>query len=357
VEAATVPRYSSGRLLFVRSGKIMAQPFDPNSFKLSGDPQTLGEASRYSISRDGVLVYHESSSQSELKIFDRSGNVISTPGPLAVYYAPRFSPDGKSISVAIRDPKTTKRDIWIFPITGGQPVRATFGPEDYSAVWSPDGKSIAYGVREQNVLSIRRRSLDGSTPEQTLFKSDTVLFAVPIDWSPDGKYLSADLMAKDTGVYANWIIPLDGSAQPFRPPLTATLTAAAYEGRFSPDGHWLSYFSYESGRPEAYVIPFPAQGAKYQATTTGGWLPRFAGTNDFLFLTMANRLMTGRVATQPNFHLEDVHALFQLDLPNTAGINMDISRDGQRLAVLNTDRTKTSSITLLTNWPAAIKQQ
>ncbi|SPF31628.1 hypothetical protein SBA1_100084 [Candidatus Sulfotelmatobacter kueseliae] len=39
---------------------------------------------------------------------------------------------------------------------------------------------------------------------------------------------------------------------------------------FSPDGRSLAYFSYESGRPEVYVIPFLSDGAKYQVSTTGG---------------------------------------------------------------------------------------
>jgi hypothetical protein len=35
---------------------------------------------------------------------------------------------------------------------------------------------------------------------------------------------------------------------------------------------------------------------------------------------------------------------------------MDVTRDGQRFVVLTADRTKNSSITLLTNRPAALKK-
>jgi hypothetical protein len=34
----------------------------------------------------------------------------------------------------------------------------------------------------------------------------------------------------------------------------------------------------------------------------------------------------------------------------------DVSPDGQRFAVLTADRTKSASITLLTNWPAELKK-
>ena len=61
-------------------------------FKLSGDPQTIGEARTFSVSQNGVLAYHESSAQSELKLFDRSGNLIGTPGPLGgLFRSPFFS--------------------------------------------------------------------------------------------------------------------------------------------------------------------------------------------------------------------------------------------------------------------------
>ncbi len=51
----SAPRVAAGYLLFVRGGKILAQLFNPDSLKLSGDPQTLGEANQFSVSAAGVL--------------------------------------------------------------------------------------------------------------------------------------------------------------------------------------------------------------------------------------------------------------------------------------------------------------
>jgi len=96
----------------------------PDTFRLSPSirvpsrfpaiSQTIGEARTFSVSQNGVLAYHESSAESELKLFDRSGNLIGTPGPLAVYSDPRFSPDGKSIAVTTEDPRSgTKRYLGI----------------------------------------------------------------------------------------------------------------------------------------------------------------------------------------------------------------------------------------------------
>jgi eukaryotic-like serine/threonine-protein kinase len=356
-----MPQFASDYLLFSRDGHIMAQKFDTGTWKVSGDPQTVGNARYFSVSKNGVLAYHESSAESELKIFDRSGNVIATPGPLAVYGWPRFSPDGKSVAVSVDDPKSGTEDIWVYPVAGGPPARITFGPHDMSPTWSPDGKELAYYVEEGAVhigqtWSIRRRPLDGSRPEDTLYKNDALAFGIPIDWSRDGKYLSMHLSTRD-GVYSNWSLPLVGGP-PFRPAATAALTASEYEGKFSPDGRWLTFFSYETGRPEVYVVPFPGAGSKSQVSITGGWLPRFGG-KELFYVTMSNRLMAAQIHTQPTFGVDSIRPMFQLDFPNLPDRTLplyDVSADGQHFAVLTGDRSKTTTITLLTNWPAELKK-
>jgi hypothetical protein len=59
------------------------------------------------------------------------------------------------------------------------------------------------------------------------------------------------------------------------------------------------------------------------------------------------------------FGVDSIHPMFQLDFPNPPDRTSplyDVSPDGQRFAVLTADRTKTSSITLLTNWHADSKK-
>ena len=359
IAAGSRAAFASDHLLFVRAGHIQAQSFSPRTFKLSGDPQTIGEARTFSVSQNGVLAYHESSAESELKLFDRSGNLIGTPGPSAVYSDPRFSPDGKSIAVTIEDPRSGKSDIWVLPVAGGQPTRITFGPYDYWPVWSPDGKQIAYGVSENGKFSIRRRSLDGSHPEEVLYQNDTYISGSPIDWSPDGKYLSLDLLTKD-GIFSNWMLPLTGEGKTvdrklFQPPAASHMTVSEYDGRFSSDGRWVAYFSYETGRPEVYVVPFEA-GAKTQVSTTGGWNTVFGRGHELFFVTMGNRLMAAHTSSQTNFHVDSIEPLFQLDLPNFTAISYDVSPDGKQFVVQTADHTKSTSITLLTNWSAELKK-
>jgi hypothetical protein len=132
------------------------------------------------------------------------------------------------------------------------------------------------------------------------------------------------------------------------------MTVSEYDGRFSSDGRWVAYFSYETGRPEVYVVPFEA-GAKTQVSTTGGWNTVFSRGHELFFVTMGNRLMDAHTSWQGNFHVDSIEPLFQLDLPNFTAISYDVSPDGKQFVVQTADHTKSTSITLLTNWLAALK--
>ena len=104
-------------------------------------------------------------------------------------------------------------------------------------------------------------------------------------------------------------------------------------------------------------MPFPGTGAKTQVSTTGGWLARFSH-NELFYATLANELMVAEIHTAPAFGVDSIRPLFQLDFPNliVSSPLYDVSPDGQRFAVLTVDRTKSTSITLLTNWPAELKK-
>jgi hypothetical protein len=71
---------------------------------------------------------------------------------------------------------------------------------------------------------------------------------------------------------------------------------------------------------------------------------------------MGNRLMAAHTSALAGFHVDSIEPLFQLDLPNFAGISFDVSPDGKNFAVQTADHTKSTSITLLTNWPVELKK-
>ncbi len=354
---AESPQFASGYLLFLRSGKIFAEPFDPESGKLSGNPLPLGEAQSFSASGNGVLTWQGGTADARLEWFDRNGNSLGTIGDVRPWVTTDISPDGKEVLADDATPGSGGTDLWLYPAKGGVGTRLTFGPgPKIWAVWSPDGKYIAYACHPGATWAICRKPADGSGAEETLmnFGPDT-LSAELVDWSPDGRYLSCDIDSAKTGRQNDWILALDGSKRLFEP---APVDAAQFDGNFSPGGHWLAYFSYETGRPEVFVVPFPATGAKYQISQTGGWALRWAAGNKLSYLTMGNRLMEADLAMSgDSLTVKSIEPLFQLSLPTTNAPLFDVSRDGSRFIVATSaDPAASDSITLLLNWPERLKE-
>ena len=138
-----------GYLLFVREGALMAQPFDADKLRITGDAvpiadQVDSQATRaqnqFSISQNGVLAYTSgrSGGGSLLTWFDRSGKVTGTLGaPNALSWG-AISPDGKTVAVQRLDQGL--RDIWLHDLARGAASRFTFGPGGNSyPAWSADG--------------------------------------------------------------------------------------------------------------------------------------------------------------------------------------------------------------------------
>jgi hypothetical protein len=47
--------------------------------------------------------------------------------------------------------------------------------------------------------------------------------------------------------------------------------------------HRLAYFSYETGRLEVFLVPFPGPGGKYQISQAGDWAVRWAAGDKLFF--------------------------------------------------------------------------
>jgi Tol biopolymer transport system component len=356
LDDAKSPAYAGGYLFFIKDTKVFAQPFDPASGKVSGAATPLADADSYSLRGRSILTFQSVSRDTRLQWFDLSGNLLGTIGQVAYHISPRISPDGKQILFMAASPQNpNSRDLWLLPATGGVSSRLTFTPGFRGfSVWSPDGKYVAYAKTTDGKISIVRKPSDGSGAEEPLLAlGPEISSAGVVDWSPDGRHVSYDAFDVNKGRWTIWCLPLFGDKKPFEPaPLAA---GGQYDGLFSPDGHWLAYFSDETDQPEVYVVPFPGPGGKYQISNGGGWQVHWDKQGDLLFLSTGKQLMKAEMTLSAQaLQLKSLRPLFQVNVLDVNDPLFDVTADGQRILAVTPARAESSSIGLLLNWPALL---
>jgi len=107
---APTPGRATGHLIFMRQSTLMAQPFDPETMKLSENPEAIADSvdsyaprngGLFSVSDTGTLVYRGGTGeQNTLTWLDQQGKPAGTLGDPGDYSDPVTSPDGKRVAVA-----------------------------------------------------------------------------------------------------------------------------------------------------------------------------------------------------------------------------------------------------------------
>jgi serine/threonine-protein kinase len=384
------PRYaSSGNLVYAQGGSLMAVPFDPQRLTATGGAvpivegvlqSTTSGAAQYSFSATGSLAYVPGgvqASQWRLVWVDRKGVEQVLPAPTRSYRTPRLSPDRRRLAVMIEESESNN---WLYDLARDTLTRLTFeGNINNNPSWTPDGKRIAFSSNKEGPLNIFWQLADGSGGVERLTTSEYPNF--PISWSPDGQLLAFVELNPTTG-YDIWIlrmgdpsrssgqapsassgqVPAAGSgqgrkAQPF-------LRTPFNEGapRFSPDGHWLVYFSNESGRNEIYVQPYPGPGGKWQISTGGGTEPAWNPNGRELFYRSGDKMMAVDIATQPGFAAGTPRMLFEgpYEPSPVLATNYDVSPDGQRFLMLKPSEQAQAAprqINVVLNWFEELKRR
>jgi Tol biopolymer transport system component len=357
--AQTLVTYAPpGYLLFVRDKTLVAQAFDLKSRKTKGEPVPLAEhiatdsvgLARFSVSRDGTLVYRTGESGNRLLWVDRAGKDLETLGDPGEYHDPVFSPTADRIAFELDDPRNGKADIWVRDLARGVNSRFTFSAGNSLApVWSPDGKRIVF--RSGPGWDLFEKAADGDGQEKLLLHTDEQ--KVPIDFSRDGRYLAFQSRGRDTR-WDIWVLPLFGDGKPF--PFVKT-TFAEVLPVLSPDGRYLAYQSNASGRAEVYVQSFPEPGGKWQISTAGGYEPRWrADGRELYYRGDDQKLMAVGIETNPKFAAGMPKALFQSRFETAITRNRYLpSPDGSRfLAVGTLGRESITPTTVALNWFAEL---
>jgi Tol biopolymer transport system component len=244
----------------------------------------------------GTVMYQASTPTYQGVLVDQSGAEIGRfPEDINSQASVRptsFSPDGRMLAMARSDAGNI--DLWLFDVERKLPPRRfTSNPAfDGIGVWSPDGKQIVYASNRKGVFDLYVKSVDADDERPLLESTEG---KVPDDWSSDGRYiLYQDANPKTSDDM--WALPLFGDRKPIPIAQTPSLECC---GRFSPDGRWVSYDSWETGRRETYVQPFPGTTGRIRVSANGGGMSSWsANGREFFYGTNGGEMLA--VTVNPN---------------------------------------------------------
>ena len=370
--ATDVPAvYANDHLFFLRSGTLMAQPFDARRMKLQGvavpvaeDVLTMWDLTGvFSVSDEGVFVYRSAAAPGTFQLtwVDRQGKTLSTVGPPGTDGRVVLSPDGKR-AVAKDAPYDVPGDLWMLDLESDRRTRFTFNKNVYSPpVWSHDGTRIAYSAGRLGD-TIYEKAASGLGDEQVLLK-EPGLRHFPTSWSRDGRFLLYHIQnAAKTG-YDLWAL----SVIDRKPHLMLGETYNEWAGVFSPDMRWVAYVSLETGPAHVYVRPFrvsaqtgqPSFGeGKWQISKDYGNWPQWRSDREIVFNTAPMGPAVFAAPVNPTGTAFESGVPQQLPFPRNTGVSNTPQSDGQRFLVevpLNQPVAR-RSISVVLNWPALVKQ-
>jgi hypothetical protein len=155
-------------------------------------------------------------------------------------------------------------DLWTTDIDSG--ATALLAQNAVGGSWSPDGKAIAYSLFRPDrpppgewVLAVRR--LAGT--ERLLSRWSTKSVFLPSGWTANGRAILGSYLSPiytGPGALALWSSSTPASA-PERM-LIADPRSQLWQGRFSPDGRWLSFVATSREGPGSMkLVVAPATGA------------------------------------------------------------------------------------------------
>jgi len=139
VDSGRNARYlPTGHLVYsTLDGSLVAVPFDPRRFEVTGSPMTLaGDVelsfpgtpglAQFPVSDTGTLAYYPEGApdSNSLAWVDRRGGMRQLPAPPHLFEQPRLSPDGRKLAIASREGNP---DVWIYDLDRSTLTRLTFG--------------------------------------------------------------------------------------------------------------------------------------------------------------------------------------------------------------------------------------
>jgi serine/threonine protein kinase len=180
---------------------------------------------------------------------------------------PAWAPDGLRIAFTSTRSNDLRQvfvaDLACEPSPGscslGRPRNYSYSPDfnavEFSAAWSPDGARLGVvasinGAPGRIYFHPGALAAEGLAPTPSAFdRSDTIIGADHLDWSPDGTLLT--FTWKQPGSNEIYIVPANDPKRWQK----LTNSAGNKEPAFSPDGRFIVFTSTRDQNPEIYLMP------------------------------------------------------------------------------------------------------
>ncbi|MBK8725509.1 MAG: serine/threonine-protein kinase [Holophagaceae bacterium] len=354
-------RPGSGHILMNREGSLMAQPFDAEGLRLTGEAIPVGQeifqhafigSAFFSASDTGILASRDNRGLNRLAWFDRSGTQKGALPVTGKFHTLRLSPDALKVVANRKDPRTGISSIWVGDLARGVLTQLELEPEDYQpSVWSPDGARIAFSIGSmRHPPTLHALALNGANTPEPLPAPGGVQFAE--DWSPDGRVLLYFSAFSESGP-GLWALDIKGDRPP-RKVLTVPDAINVTGAQFSPDGRWIAYCGTELGRREIYLTSFPVPGERIRITVSGGTHPRWRRDGrELYFVSTDNELIATSIQLGPKVQVGTAKPLFRMSA--TGWQDYDVTPDGERfLIVENLPGQGADAIVVTANWTARL---
>ncbi|AUX41289.1 uncharacterized protein SOCE26_026990 [Sorangium cellulosum] len=284
VHDGSTPRFArtprGDHLLWERKGTIYAARFDVAARRVAGPEHAIVDgvltdgadwAAFFDVSDEGTLVWVPGSifqEESQLAWLGEGGATTPFSADILPFAEPRFSADGKKLSVVL---KQDAYAAFVREEGRGTFDRIVFDLDVQSAAISPDGAWLAFSSLRDGRFGAWVKSL-ASGDERRL--TDALgSYAFGLDWSPDSRHVALSMALAGQSQRDIWVFSLGDPAEARS---FVTDTADDRYPRFSPDGRWLAYTSDDAAGRQVYVSSFPDGKVKRQISTRGGTEPTWA---------------------------------------------------------------------------------
>jgi Tol biopolymer transport system component len=213
-------------------------------------------------------------------------------------FAPRVSPDGRSVALELRDPvrgavPEIQERVWIAELDRLKRRRALPAVgrgRNWAPLWSRDGRRIVFLVSDAGKDSLWWRNTDGTGEPEHLVDA---LSAEGM--TPDGASLTYITLTGDR----DYDISMLDLATKATHVVVHRPRSEQHSSTVSPDGRWIAYASNEAGRHDIWlealgVSPRPTTTSvsRHRLTTGGGSHPLWAPDGRHLYFDRDGQLFS-----------------------------------------------------------------